>query len=50
MSNLYIYGGILVFGSLIANAIMKETVMHRVGQQKKDSMDSGNGAMSNTRV
>ena len=37
MSNLYIYGGILVFGSLVGNAVMKEHTLSVVGQMKKDS-------------
>lgn len=37
MSNLYIYGGILVFGSLIGNALMKEHTMSMVGHLKKNS-------------
>lgn len=37
MSNMYIYGGILVFGSLVGNAFMKESVMSKsVGASKKE--------------
>ena len=37
MSSLYIYGGILVFGSLVGNAVMKEHHLSMIGQAKKNS-------------
>jgi solute carrier family 35 (adenosine 3'-phospho 5'-phosphosulfate transporter), member B3 len=37
MSNLYIYGGIMVFGSLIGNAFMKESIMSKTGASKRDT-------------
>ena len=38
MSNMYIYGGLLVFGSLVGNALMKESVMNKAsGAMKKDA-------------
>ena len=36
MSSLYIYGGLLVFGSLVGNALMKESVMSKSGASKKE--------------
>lgn len=42
MSTLYIYGGIMVFGSLIGNAFMKESFMTKAGASKRDA---GLGAM-----
>jgi len=43
MSNLYIYGGLMVFGSLVGNAFMKESVISKTGSSKRDS---GLGSMA----